>query len=88
VLYATQTHTARRFHPGTTDDQKRLQIRPGITFHDIRLAILVESEWERLLKASKAVFPPPGTRFPGSEPDSIIYKGRWNLEVKRYTKKK
>lgn len=63
VFYATNTHSAV-----AVDPEKEI---PGITHHDIRLALKAEKMWEEHFVSGKAVLPPASVRPPGALVKSI-----------------
>ncbi|GJE92739.1 hypothetical protein PsYK624_088950 [Phanerochaete sordida] len=63
VFYATNTHSALR-NPRSESE------KPGITLHDVRVAIRAEKLWEKYHAAKKATVP-AGLYDPGSVVESI-----------------
>lgn len=78
-MYATQTHAASRVLNVRefAEARQNVPIRPGITLHDVRMALRVERVWHRLYEDGRALLPPPEARFPGWEPDTLVEFGRW-----------
>ncbi|KAI0339937.1 hypothetical protein BDW22DRAFT_1486624 [Trametopsis cervina] len=85
VIFRTLTHSAHVVPFHLWKLLKPVSV-PGITMHDVRLAMRLERAWGTLWDSHRAALPRKGWSFPGLKRPRIISRGRIQAKVGRYWK--